>query len=67
MRLVNNVFVNNTWFGPNDDIPIDVAKKITNPKAWVGGVVPSFDEPKPVVKKKPAPQATKRAATKKAD
>ena len=27
-------------YGPDDDLPADVAKKITNPSAWEGGAAP---------------------------
>lgn len=28
-------------YGPDDDLPADVAKQITNPSAWEGGKVPA--------------------------
>jgi len=39
-KLVAFVHVNGVAYGPNDDVPAEVAKLITNPKAW-GGEVPS--------------------------
>jgi len=30
------VEVDGTWYGPDDDVPADVAEKITNPKVWTG-------------------------------
>jgi hypothetical protein len=38
-KLVTYVHVDGQVYGPNDDVPADVAKQITNPKAW-GGEVP---------------------------
>jgi hypothetical protein len=40
MRLVKNVAVDGTWYGPAhgnaDQVPAEVASQITNPKAWEG-------------------------------
>lgn len=33
-NLVTNVHVDGEVYGPGDDVPADVAKRITNPKAW---------------------------------
>lgn len=33
-RLGSYVHVNNTWYGPDDEVPEADAKLITNPKAW---------------------------------
>lgn len=33
-RLATYVAVNGEWYGPDDDVPAEVAKQITNPKAW---------------------------------
>lgn len=39
-KLVKNVAVGRTWYGPAydnaDKVPADVAKQITNPAAWEG-------------------------------
>lgn len=32
--LVTRVSVLGTWYGPGDDVPDDIAARITNPKAW---------------------------------
>lgn len=32
-------------FGPDDEVPPEVAKLITNPKAWEGGKLPSARRP----------------------
>lgn len=34
-RLARHVTVGNRTYGPGDDLPEDVAAKITNPKAWL--------------------------------
>lgn len=38
MKLVKNVKVGDTWYGPAwgnaENVPTDVAAQITNPKAW---------------------------------
>lgn len=33
-RLAGRVHVDGRWYGPDTPVPDDVAKKITNPKAW---------------------------------
>lgn len=33
-RLASFVYVDGKAYGPDDDIPAEVAKAITNPKAW---------------------------------
>lgn len=33
-KLAAYVHVNDEVYGPDDDVPADVAKQITNPKAW---------------------------------
>lgn len=33
-KLANHVHVDGKVYGPDDDVPAAVAKKITNPKAW---------------------------------
>jgi len=44
-RLVRFVHVDGMVFGPGDDVPPGIAAKITNPKAWVGGEVPTGHAP----------------------
>lgn len=39
-RLVTRVQVGGRWYGPDTPVPDDVAKQITNPRAWAGGKVP---------------------------
>lgn len=34
-KLARHVTVGSVTYGPGDDVPADVAAKITNPKAWV--------------------------------
>lgn len=34
-------------YGPGDEVPSEVARRITNPNAWEGGVPPSFDDEGP--------------------
>lgn len=41
-RLAGRVAVGGQWYGPDDDVPDDVARRITNPKAWEGGELPTF-------------------------
>lgn len=45
--LVRNVNVDGVWWGPAwgnaDQVPAEVAARITNPKAWDGGKVPGAD------------------------
>ncbi len=40
-RLATAVTVGGRTYGTNDFVPDDVAAQITNPKAWMGGKVPS--------------------------
>lgn len=35
-RLTKFVEVDGTWYGPDDDVPADVAEKIQNPRLWAG-------------------------------
>lgn len=41
-KLASYVFVDGQPYGPNDDVPADIARRITNPNAWEGGEVPDF-------------------------
>lgn len=34
-KLARHVTVAGTTYGPGDDVPADIAEKITNPKAWL--------------------------------
>jgi hypothetical protein len=36
-KLATYVHVDGAVYGPDDDVPADVAKQITNPKAWADG------------------------------
>lgn len=36
-KLVTYVNVDGQVYGPDDDVPADIAKEITNPKAWGEG------------------------------
>ncbi|WP_053065479.1 hypothetical protein [Micromonospora sp. RV43] len=40
-RLASYVHVGGRRFGPEDEVPADVAALITNPKAWEGGAPPT--------------------------
>lgn len=40
-RLAGFVHVDGVAYGPDSDVPADVAKRIVNPDAWEGGEVPS--------------------------
>lgn len=33
-RLAATVYIDGQAYGPDDDVPADVAKRIDNPKAW---------------------------------
>lgn len=39
-RLAGPVNVGGVWYGPDDEVPAEVAARIRNPKAWVDGVMP---------------------------
>ncbi len=41
-RLVRRVAVAGKWYGPDDEIPDDVARQIRNPKVWEGGELPEL-------------------------
>jgi hypothetical protein len=58
MKLVRNVLVGRTWYGPAhgnaDNVPADVAALVVNPRAWgeradagVGGEAPLPEAPAP--------------------
>lgn len=49
-KLRTNVAVDGTWYGPDSDVPAEVAKRITNPKVWSDGgtmtaAAPTGDDP----------------------
>lgn len=48
-QLAAYVYVDGTLYGPDSDVPAEVAKAITNPKAW-GEEPPAEDEKKPARK-----------------
>lgn len=33
-KLNTHVNVDGSWYGPDNDVPAEVAKRITNPKVW---------------------------------
>lgn len=41
-RLARRVNIGGRWYGPDSEIPDDIAAKITNPKAWEGGKLPAL-------------------------
>ncbi|WP_431881827.1 hypothetical protein [Micromonospora chalcea] len=43
-RLSGRVYAGGQWYGPDDDVPAEVARTIDNPKAWEGGKMPTFDD-----------------------
>lgn len=49
-KLATYVSVDGQWYGPNDDVPADVAKQITNESAWAA------DEPEPEAPKASTPK-----------
>ena len=59
-RLASYVHVEGQVYGPDADVPAEVAEKITNPKAW--GDKPASEE-----KADAKPAAKKAAPAKKAD
>lgn len=46
-KLATYVHVDGQAYGPDDDVPADVAAKITNPAAWGEAVTASQDGPPP--------------------
>jgi len=47
-RLAAYTSVDGVWYGPDSDVPDDVASRITNPKAWADAAAdPVTDEPDP--------------------
>lgn len=41
-RLARRIYASGQWYGPDDEVPAEVARAITNPKAWEGGQLPTF-------------------------
>lgn len=52
-KLVANVYVGGVLYTPESDVPADVAKEITNPKAW-------GEDPKPGGKTPAKPTASRK-------
>lgn len=46
-RLTGFVHVDGAVYGPDDEVPAEVAARITNPRAWEGGVLPLTDDAGP--------------------
>ncbi|TDB98259.1 hypothetical protein E1091_07840 [Micromonospora fluostatini] len=44
--MVRPVSVDGAWYGPDDEVPDTVARRIRNPKAWVDGVMPDLGDGK---------------------
>jgi hypothetical protein len=61
-QLVARVAVGGAWYGPGDDVPDDVARRITNPKVWEGGKAPFADEKKTAAANAPAEQSAPEPA-----
>lgn len=71
-ELVARVAVGGIWYGPGDDVPDDVARRITNPKVWKGGKAPTFGTDSTAAAKaddeeKPAGDTAEQAQTDEAD
>ncbi len=43
-QLARRVNVDGRWYGPDSEVPDNVAAKIRNPKAWADGVLPSLHD-----------------------
>ena len=56
-RLAGCVHLDGVAYSPDSDVPADVAARITNPKAWEGGVLP--EAPAPVAKESALPPPPK--------
>jgi hypothetical protein len=72
-RLARSVTVGTRTYTPSDFLPDDVARQISNPKAWEGGKVPTFKakatdapppdpDPGPVIPSDPDPVTQKTPA-----
>lgn len=46
-KLTAFVNVDGAWYGPDDDVPGEVAAKIQNPKVWASGSAPAAAEDEP--------------------
>jgi hypothetical protein len=42
--LTTFVHVDGTWYGPGRNVPDDVAAKITNPRVWADGHIPTVPD-----------------------
>ncbi|MEU1761300.1 hypothetical protein [Micromonospora sp. NPDC005652] len=60
-RLAGRVYAGGQWYGPDDEVPADVARRIDNPKAWEGGKMPTFDDGEADGDDEPAEAATATA------
>jgi hypothetical protein len=63
-RLVTHVAVGGVVYGPEDDVPADVAELITNPKAWGEDPPANGDDEKPAAKPAAKKTAAKKSAAK---
>lgn len=43
-KLTSYVYVDGRYWGPDDDVPAEVAKQITNESAWEDGDAPANDD-----------------------
>lgn len=50
-KLVTYVHVDGEVYGPDSDVPAEVAKQITNPKAWGDKPEDDGEDKKPAAKK----------------
>lgn len=59
-RLAAWVWVDNEWYGPDSNVPADVAAKIDNPKAWAEKPEPAepISSPEPEAPAPPAGNAS---------
>jgi hypothetical protein len=60
-RLATSVDVDGKWYRPGDNVPPDIAARITNPKAWVDGIHPAA--PRPARSPEPSGPANNPAST----
>lgn len=59
-KLASNVYVDGVLYTPESDVPAEVAKQITNPKAW-------GESPEPEADKAPAKKAAPGKSADKSD
>lgn len=60
-RLASFVHVGGQVYGPDSDVPDEVAALVTNPKAWAGPVKAQSPEPEP----EPGPEPSQARRTRK--